>query len=70
LAAGGRLGSARRRDSGGSSRPRPRTSEPPQRSSGSALTTDHAPSRDAVRAALARGGHRRPCDLEPAPCCA
>jgi hypothetical protein len=38
LAAGGRLGSARRPGSGGSSRPTPRTTEPPQRSSGSALT--------------------------------
>ena len=37
LAAGGRLGSARRPGSGGSSRPIPRTTEPPQRSSGSAL---------------------------------
>jgi hypothetical protein len=39
LAAGGRLGSARRPGSGGSSRPIPRTAEPPQRSSGSAVTT-------------------------------
>jgi hypothetical protein len=69
LAAGGRLGSARPPASGGS-RPTPRTTEPPQRSSASALTTGPARSREADRAALARGGHRRICDLEPAPCCA
>ena len=45
LAAGGRLGSARRPGSGGSSRPIPRTAEPPQRSSGSAVTTGPARSR-------------------------
>jgi len=54
LAAGGRLGSARRPGSGGSSRPLPRTAEPPQRSSGSAVTTGPARSREAVRAAPAR----------------
>ena len=54
MAAGGRLGSARRPGSGGSSRPLPRTAEPPQRSSGSAVTTGPARSREAVRAAPAR----------------
>jgi hypothetical protein len=70
LAAGGRLGSARRPGSGGSSRPTPRTAEPPQRSSGSTLPTGHAPSQEADRAAPARGGPHRNCDPESAPCCA
>ena len=69
MAAGGRLAAARRPGSGGSSRPTPRTAEPPQRSSGSVLPTGHVPSRDAGRAAPARGGHRRPYDLVSVPWC-
>jgi hypothetical protein len=69
LAAGGRLAAARRPGSGGSSRPTPRTAEPPQRSSGSVLPTGHVLSRDAGRAAPARGGHRRPYDLVSVPWC-
>jgi hypothetical protein len=70
LAAGWRLGSARRPGTGGSSRPIPRTAEPPQRSSGSAVTTGPARSREAVRAAPARGSHHPSCDPELAPWCA
>jgi hypothetical protein len=55
LAAGGRLGSARPPGSGGSSRPTPRTTEPPQRSSASALTTGPARSREADRSGFRSG---------------
>jgi hypothetical protein len=70
LAAAGRLGSARRSGSGVSSKSRPRTAEPLQRSSGSVLTTGHPSGRDAGRAALARGGDRRPPDPVSVPWCA